>query len=195
MKKYAFIFLTFCLFLFSCNKDQDTNPVLLEKGSSSTDTYLAFGDYECPEAENFTCDDIDFTIEEMLGDVDLGLGSSGKLDRILNCISPVSNCQRVCPSKTTILQVRDFDGYDFIWRDGEEPCGGDNLFSAQEQEDFLEAVEFHVNEFAPMCGNRKMTALRYDLFADFLTSNSSTNFYIFVEVTYISHCQRTRFRF
>jgi len=194
MKKYLFAFLAFSLFLFSCNKDQDTNPVLLEKESSPSDTYLAFGDYDCPEAENFTCVDIDFTMEEMLGD-DLGLGSSGKLDRILNCINPVSNCQRVCPNRTMFVQVKDLDGYEIIWREGDEPCGGNNFFSAQEQEDLLELVKLSANANAPMCGSRKMTVLRYDLFADFIGGGNPTNFYLFVEVTYISQCKRIRFRF
>jgi len=141
----------------------------------------------CGNLQDYNCTNGTYlSMIELIGDNSGGINANnGILDYEINCpLTEYDPCDRACPSITQ----RYTGGYEpvTIWyQDLNDPCGDDGVFTASEQQAFLDLVKQLAVQDAPLCNGKKMTPVHYNLLWDFIVFGE---FYISFDVTYKAPC-------
>ena len=198
MKKNVLLLLVIAVVSFSCTKENHGDLVASEGYNHASTTenvshQLAASDHdvvalkrveECT-ATDYPCSNVSTILEDMFGKFDSGafnwgLGTTGILDDLLNCPRvAIELCNRECASITMNLDNYMYEALVF------DNCndGDDEAYTAAEQWSLVNHLKALAVTAAPMCGNRKMIPVSYDIYVRY-TSYASVH----VEVTYVAPC-------
>ncbi|WP_420572588.1 hypothetical protein [Kordia sp.] len=181
MKKLSLCLVAICFTVFSCVKDDINTPE--EELNVKTPEDISKRYSRTCTAVDYIANDYFDTIDDLYGIWEPGVGSytNGILDRLINC-PPVAieNCNRDCNSVTEYLV--DMDNMSFNLFDYDGP---DTVFTAALQMQIVNDMKAYALAQAPMCGNRKMIPVSYNL--DYIYTSSGT-LYTTANVTYVAPC-------
>ncbi len=195
--KPSILFAVFAFFYLCACSDNDNfipkEQVVLNT-SQEVSQFNSFGpDPLCPGPKDIPCQSGDQgNLKALFGDP-VDESTTGVIEEYLNC--PFSQPTTAdpcndCPNRVVFFEAVELDlPYDLCLN---TPfCNKEGVIPAATQSEIMAAIKSYVRDNAPMCGERRMTAVNYDITYSVLLPiaiGSPPCFGLYMEVTYTDYC-------